>query len=138
MIKRAFIDTDVILDLALARQPFVQTSKTVLALLENYIAMGFTSSNSVGNLYYILRKAGGDRKARLFLTGLLEYITVLPVHHAEIMEALASDFSDFEDALQNAAAEKNKCDCIVTRNTDDYVCSELPIYEPLEFLHLFQ
>ena len=138
MIKRVFVDTDVILDVALARKPFVVAGKTVLSLLENYIAMGFTSANSIGNLYYILRKAGGNHKARQFLTGLLEYITVIPIHHTEAIAALASDFTDFEDALQNAAAENNQCECIITRNTEDYVHSELPIYAPVEFLHFFR
>jgi predicted nucleic acid-binding protein len=138
MIKRVFVDTDVILDVALARKPFVLASKTVLSLLENYISMGFTSANSIGNLYYILRKAGGEQKSRQFLTGLLEYITVIPVQHADALEALSSAFSDFEDALQNAAANNNQCECIVTRNTEDYIYSELPIYEPVEFLHFFR
>lgn len=138
MIKRVFVDTDVILDVALARDPFVHASKTVLALLENYIAMGFTSANSVGNLYYILRKAGGEQKARQFLSGLLEYITIIPIHHADVVEALSSNFTDFEDALQNIAAEKNRCDCIVTRNTEDHVHSKLSVYKPVEFLHFFR
>lgn len=65
MIKRVFIDTDIILDVALAREPFLQTSKKVLSLLEHGSAAGFISSNEVANLYYILRKIGGREKTKV-------------------------------------------------------------------------
>lgn len=137
MIRRVFVDTDIILDTALARKPFYETSRMVLALLENRQAMGFVSSNGVGNLYYILRKAGGNEKARWFLKELLKYLTVIPMDHSHVVEALDSKFTDFEDALQNFTALRNQCECIVTRNTEDYKHSSLSVYAPLEFLHLF-
>ena len=137
MIRRVFVDTDVILDTALARKPFFEASRMVLALLENRQAIGFVSSNAVGNLYYILRKAGGNEKARWFLKELLTYLTVIPMDHSHIVEALDSKFTDFEDALQNFTALRNQCECIVTGNTEDYRQSSLPVYAPLEFLHLF-
>jgi predicted nucleic acid-binding protein len=137
MIRRVFVDTDVILDTALARKPFFKASRMVLALLENRQAIGFISSNAVGNIYYILRKAGGDEKARWFLRELMKYLTVIPMDHSHIIEALDSKFTDFEDALQNFTALRNQCECIVTRNTADYIHSSLPVYSPLEFLHLF-
>lgn len=58
MIRRVFIDTDVILDVALAREPFLEASRIVLTLLENNIAIGYMSSNGIANLYYVLRKSG--------------------------------------------------------------------------------
>ena len=51
------------------------------------------------------------------------------------MIALNSDFKDFEDALQNYAAETNGAiNLIVTRNTKDYQKSELAVMKPEEFL----
>src|SRR5688572_23134647 len=125
MIKRVFVDSDVILDVALARQPFVDASRLVLSLLENGRAVGFASSNSITNIYYVLRKSGGDSKAREFIGSLLKYLTAIPIDHADILNALKSDFSDFEDGVQNFAALSNQCECIVTRNIDDYQKSEL-------------
>lgn len=138
MIKRVFVDTDVILDIALARQPFLTASKAVLAMIENGLAIGVISSNCIANIYYILRKQGGDDNARIFLSKLLEYLAVIPIDHSNVLEALKSDFGDFEDALQNYAAIRNQCDCIVTRNIDDYKKSKLDIYQPSEFLYLYQ
>lgn len=138
MIKRVFIDTDIIMDVALARNPFFEASRLALAIVENNIALGFISSNGIANIYYMLRKAGGDKKARLFLSGLMKYITVISIDHATVMEALQSRFGDFEDALQHGSAVRNQCDCIITRNTDDYQYSDINVYLPAEFLKLYQ
>jgi predicted nucleic acid-binding protein len=138
MIKRVFIDTDVILDVALARKPFLEASRIVLAILENNIAIGYMSSNGVANLYYILRKSGGDENARLFITKLIQCLTIISVDHSDIVNGLKSKIPDFEDALQQYSASRNQCDCIVTRNLMDYKNSSIKVYSPIEFLNLYK
>lgn len=138
MIKRVFVDTDIILDVALARKPFLESSKLVLALLENYIAIGFITSNEITNIYYILRKAGGDQNARKFISGLVKYLTVISVEHADILNALSSKMPDFEDSVQHYAALRNQCDFIVTRNVDDFKYSEITVYSPIDFLSIYK
>ena len=138
MIKRVFVDSDVILDVALARQPFLDGSRMLLSLLENDIALGFISANCVANIYYFLRKAGGDSKARLFISKLLKYFTVSPVDHSNIVLSLKSEFSDLEDAIQYHSALEAQCECIVTRNVEDYKKSNIEVYLPIEFLNLYE
>jgi predicted nucleic acid-binding protein len=138
MISRIFLDSDVILDVALARQPFVEASKVVLSLLENGRAVGFISSNSVTNIYYVLRKAGGDSKARGFILSLLKYLSVVSIDHGCILNALKSEFTDFEDGVQHFAALSNQCDCIVTRNVEDFRKSDVNVYLPIEFLSSYE
>ena len=138
MIQRVFIDTDIFLDVALARQPFFTASKIILAMAENNILMGNVSSNCVANMYYILRKAGGDINARLFISKLIKYVKVISINHQNVIEALNSDFSDFEDGLQNFSAIENQCEYIITRNIQDYKNSKLKIILPEEFIKLYQ
>jgi predicted nucleic acid-binding protein len=138
MIKRVFVDTDVILDVALAREPFVESSKLVLVLLENNIAIGFISSNEVANIYYILRKVGGDQNARKFISEIIKYLTVISIDHSDVINSLRSEFIDFEDSLQHFSAFRNQCDCIVTRNVDDYKHSEVNVYSPIEYLSIYK
>lgn len=138
MIKRVFVDTDIILDVALARKPFLESSKLVLALLENYIAIGFITSNEITNIYYILRKAGGDENARKFISLIVKYLTVISVEHDDVLKALASKITDFEDSVQHYAALRNQCDYIITRNIDDYKYSELEVYSPVDFLSQYK
>jgi predicted nucleic acid-binding protein len=138
MIKKALIDSDVILDLALARSPFLENSRLVLSLAENARVLGFVTPICIANVHYFLRKAGDDAKARLFLSRILSYLTVIPVDHQIVAESLQSDFGDFEDALQHDAAVRNGCHSIVTRNTGDYKKSKLPVYAPEEFALLYR
>jgi predicted nucleic acid-binding protein len=134
--KKVFIDSDIILDLALFRIPHVHFSKHVLALAENDVIRGLTSSNCVANIHYILRKARGETDARFFLSRILCYISVLPMDHSMVLEALESDFTDFEDALQYGAAQRNQCECIITRNIADYKKAKMDVQTPEEFLRL--
>jgi predicted nucleic acid-binding protein len=138
MIKKVFLDSDIILDVATGRVPFVDLSKASLSLIENGMALGVISANSVTNMYYILRKLSSNAKAKLFLKTILKYISVITVNHETILQALESKFQDFEDAVQNYCALKNQCDLIITRNTQDYEFSELQILEPKEFVALYK
>ena len=138
MIKRVFVDSDVMLDVALARQPFVESSRLVLSILENGRAIGFASSNSITNIYYVLRKSGGDTKTRQFLAELLKYITAVPTSHLDVLSALGLGFKDFEDGVQYYSAKSNQCDYIVTRNVDDYKRSELEVFLPSEFARSYE
>lgn len=138
MIKKVFIDTDVILDLALMREPFFEASKTVLAMAEINLISGNISSNAVANIYYILRKLGGDKKARIFLEKLIKYLTVISINHKNITDALKSSFTDFEDGLQYFSAVENSCEYIVTRNIADYKTAKLRVCSPENFIQLFR
>lgn len=138
MIKKVFIDTDVILDIALMREPFFEASKAILAMAETNLIVGNISSNAVANIYYILRKLGGDKKARLFLEKLIKYLTVISINHKNIIDALKSSFTDFEDGLQYFAALENSCDYIITRNIADYKSAKLRVRSPEDFIQMFR
>ena len=137
MIKKVFIDTDIILDVALAREPFFSASKIILAMAENNIIIGNISSNCIANIYYILRKSGGNSKARKFIVNIVKYITVITIDHQNVLGALKSKFSDFEDALQYFSAVENQCEYIITRNIEDYKTAEIKVLVPGEFIGMF-
>lgn len=138
MIKRVFIDTDVVLDVALAREPFFPGSKIILAMAETNVIIGKISSNCIANIYYILRKSGGDINTRKFISKITKYITVITIDHQNVLQALKSSFSDFEDALQYYSAVCNQCEYIVTRNIQDYKSSKLIVQTPEEFIRMYQ
>ncbi len=137
MIKKVFIDSDVILDVATGRMPFVEHSKIALSLIEDGYALGVISSNSITNIYYVLRKISSNDKAGLFIKTILKYISIITVDHDSVLSALNSKFMDFEDGVQNYCALKNQCDLILTRNIKDYTFSELHVLEPGEFIALY-
>jgi predicted nucleic acid-binding protein len=141
MIDKGFIDSDIILDVALAREPFLEKSKMLLSTAANNLIIGFTSSLCIANVYYFMRKYKTDKDAREFLSTLLSFLTVLPIEHDVTLNVLQSEFSDFEDALQYYTAMKNQCNYLITRNSNDYKKSlelNLPVkvLSPDDFLRL--
>jgi predicted nucleic acid-binding protein len=133
--KNIVIDTDVVLDFFLDREPFSENAAKILSLCEKKEITGFVTPVIVSNVYYLLSQKGKQEKVIEKLKTLLSLLEILTIDKNSIMVALDSDFKDFEDALQNYAAELNgKIDIIVTRNTKDYKKSELGIMNPEDFL----
>lgn len=132
---KIFLDTDVTLDHLADRQPFAEYAHRLLALAETGELTICLSALSFSNLFYILRKLKGRDDALALLRKLKLLVRVSPVGDAEIQAALASDFKDFEDAIQHFTAKaEGVVSAIITRNKDDYIGSEIPILSPDEFL----
>lgn len=133
--KKVLIDTDVILDLFFDREPFSENAAKILALCEKKVIAGFVTPVIISNVYYLLSQKAKQEKVIEKLKILLSIIDILIIDKNSILTALNSDFKDFEDALQNYAAEQNgEINLIVTRNTKDYKKSELGVMNPEELL----
>jgi predicted nucleic acid-binding protein len=132
---KAFLDSDVLLDFFLNREPFADHSAAVLDQCEKGVMTGVTSPLVLSNVYYILRQKTSSEKVMKcidFLVGQLEIVTM---NRESVRAALDSEFSDFEDSLQYGAVSLDgSIDCIVTRNIRDYKKSALPVHTPSEFL----
>ena len=132
--RNIFFDADVILDISIARENDIKDSVKIINLVENGLYKGYTSSVIFTNIYYIQRKIIGHKAAIAFLTDLRKLLTILNVDDSITKNALESQFSDFEDAVQHFTAAANNMDCIITRNLNDYKASSIPVYTPTQFL----
>ena len=126
-----FLDTDVIIDYITDRKPFSDKAEKVFALIENRKIKGHTSSLCFSNLYYLLRQQMSRPKSIALLKDLAGLLNILKADEDSILQALDSDFKDFEDAIQYfAVLDYKSVDLIVTRNTKDYKHSDLPVMTP--------
>jgi predicted nucleic acid-binding protein len=106
-----FIDSDIILDILLERQPFFGAAAE---LLENENFQCFTSVHSLLNVHYFTKKKFGEQATRNTIKLLLQRLKIASEDASYIEQALASDFSDFEDAVQYFAASNIKAEYIIT------------------------
>lgn len=136
MKEKLFLDTDVIIDIAIDRKPFSQPAAELLSSIENGTYLGFTSSSIFTNVYYIHRKLANHDTAIHFLKKIRLICKVLNVDDLIIQKSLESDFSDFEDSIQYFTSVHNKIDIIITRNVEDYKYSTIPVHTPREFLEI--
>jgi len=130
---KAYIDSDVILDVLLGRDDFLSESGQILNFCETGEMTGCTTVLAIANIYYILNRYDA-KNARKAINALREIFKVLPVSDNEIGRSLDSKFKDFEDGVQNYTAENHDCNLIMTRNKKDYICSRLKVLTPNEYL----
>lgn len=136
---KVLIDTDVILDFFFDRMPFSEESSQILSMCEKKEIQGYVTSIMVSNIYYLLRKTAKHEKVIDNLKLLLNIVDVTTTNKKVVLEALNSEFKDFEDALQNFSAQNDeKITIILTRNVKDYKTSNLSIMTPENYLKIIQ
>lgn len=135
---KLLIDTNVILDIALARVQFVEQAALLLKTAQQKSIRLFITATTVTDLYYISRKEKGRETALAFLKDLLQFVDVASVDKQVILQALDSDMSDFEDAVQAFSALQESITTIITRNDADFRESGLDIHSPESFLQSLQ
>lgn len=131
---RILLDTNIILDFALERQPFQQNSEQVFLLAEQAQIEGFVSASTMSDLHYIIRKQKGQDWSLDFLKRLVTVCQVATVDQAVIERALNANFRDFEDAIQYSTAITNQLEAIVTRNSQDFPAGDIQILTPTELI----
>lgn len=127
------IDTNVLLDIALKRAPFVQHSALALAKAR---AAGKTvlCATSITTLHYFLRKQLGEAGARQFITHCMQAMTIASVQSDTVQRALSSPMQDFEDGIIAQCAASAGAHTILTRNTVGYAHSPVLAQTPSDYL----
>ena len=130
---KAFVDTNILIDFICRREPFFIPAKSVFAACFMRKVEIIVSGLSIVNLLYICRKH--DVAAiKSNLLGLSQYIEIVDLPSTFVIGGLKSEWLDYEDFLQYETAIVNNCDCIITRNTDDFSMSSLPVYNASDFM----
>lgn len=130
---RVFLDTNLILDVALRCPGLFDGSAHALQKCESEGHELSVSWHTLSNLFYIMRRDRGAEKTIEFLRALLSISTVAPVSHGDALRALEHRLADFEDALQLSAAESCGADVILTRNKQDFGTPAILVLTPEEF-----
>lgn len=128
------LDADVLIDVALDRRPHSDAASDLLDLVEQGVERASVAWHSLSNLYYIVRPARGGRSARDFIAELTRFVAVAPAGAEAMRYAVTLPLTDFEDAMQVAAARACGARSIVTRNAGDYQRSPIPALTPSEAL----
>lgn len=128
-----FIDTVVLLDVWLGREPHLESSGALLDWAESNPGMASVSWHGLANLHYL--SAHG---AESFIRELLVFCVIPPAGTTEMLRALKLGFKDLEDAMQTAVALRFGAQVIATRNTRNYRKSPISVKTPKELLREFR
>ncbi len=134
---RALLDTNVVLDLILEREPFVNQAIVLWELHQQNKLDAYISPITLVNVFYITRKIKDREIARQAVAKLTQGLLICPTDAQVLQHALTLVFKDYEDAVQHAAATQAGLEAIITRDTSDYDYATLPVFTPADFLQNF-
>jgi predicted nucleic acid-binding protein len=131
---RALFDTNILLDIGLARKPFAEVAFACLAATQELGEPPRVAPHALATFYYIVSQARGTKQANAAIADLIAISEVVPFDHKTAHKSLTLNFNDFEDAMIAATAEAADLDCIVTRNGNHFKQSPVPALSPEVFL----
>ena len=124
MVDKILLDTNILLDYLLMREPFYDNASEIVRRCVDGIYRGCVAAHSISNMFFILRKTYNIKERREILLSICEIFDIIG----------NENFSDFEDCLQMECARDYGAKYIVTRNIADYEKSEIKAISPSDFL----
>jgi predicted nucleic acid-binding protein len=131
---KVLFDTNVVLDVLLARPPYADVAARLLSLVDIGKVEGILCATTVTTTHYIAEKTIGADLARKYVGELLTIFDVACVDRQVLLNALDVPFDVFEDAVLHEAARDAGVTAIVTRNSKDFRRATLPVFDPNELL----
>ena len=130
------VDTNVIIDHILIRQPQYQDSFRIMSLCHQNQVKGYIAFHSLPSIWYTLRKVDAHQR-RIALIEVTDFLEVVGAPHSEVVSAIKNEnFPDFEDCLQEKCAITAGADYIVTGNIKDFKTSSILAVTPAEMLEI--
>jgi predicted nucleic acid-binding protein len=135
---KVLFDTNIVLDVLLNRESYVNNAIALFDAVEKQIIQGYLCATTITTIDYLATKALGKAGSKIAVSKLLELFVIAEVNRRTLITALSSNFSDFEDAVLFHAGFDAGVDNVVTRNAKDFKTAELPVYSPDELLLLIK
>ena len=134
---KILLDTNIVLDLLLEREPYFTASKEIFILAETMKLKAYLSASSITTIHYLTAKALNKNEADKIIEMLLKIFLVTPLDKAVFTEAIANNGQDFEDSVIYSSAFNTNIDYIITRDKKGFKNSKVKIVEPNSFLAFY-
>ncbi len=132
---KILVDTNIVLDVMLKREPFYKSSLEILGLTKRDDVEEYVSASAITDIYYLAYRQLRDKEVvKKLMKKLLTVVSVASVSEQEIENALSLEWNDFEDSVQYSVAFVQEMEGIVTRNPNDYKEAKIKIWKPEELL----
>ena len=133
---KLFLDTNVVIDVIAAIEPFFTDSRAIFNICETGKAEGSVSALTLCTVSYVLRKFVTPGTMRTKLREFRNVLTPIDLSVSLLDKAISSSISDFGDAVQFYTAVYSDADYIITRNVKHFPQDNIPVLTPTEFLVL--
>jgi predicted nucleic acid-binding protein len=133
-VQHILLDTNVVIDVLLKREPFANESADIFRLVESGDASASVCATTVTTVDYLVTKFVGSAQSRKLVAFLMSLCDVADVNKRVLLAAMAAPMSDFEDAVIAESAKASGIPTIITRNGKDFVGCGLHVYSPSQWL----
>lgn len=127
---RAVVDTNVVLDLLLDREPWSAAAAQLFSQVESGKLEGYLCATTITTIHYLAAKAVGAQQARREIRKLLALCAVASVDQIVLEMATELEFADFEDAVIHEAARRVNAESIVTRDLAGFKKAAITVLTP--------
>lgn len=134
---RLFLDTNIVVDLLDRREPFCHDAVRLFSMAYNKQVQLVVSPMTYSTASFLLRKHGSEGVRKL-LSNFRQLARVSTTDERTVDDSLASQFQDFEDAMQYFTALRANAEIIITRNGKDFKASSLPVMTAGEYLSVIE
>mgnify|MGYP006274087949 CR=1 FL=1 len=134
--KRVLLDTNIILDFLLEREPFFTEANVLFQSILSREVQGYVTATTLTDIFYIAKKSKGAEIAKQYVSNILVIMKICPVNRRILQTAISSNLKDFEDAVQLVCATRLNLDAIITRDRQGFAGASLPILSPGELLQI--
>ncbi|MEB3292225.1 MAG: PIN domain-containing protein [Synechococcales bacterium] len=132
---RVLIDTNIVLDFLLQREPFFQDAEVLFQAIDMGQVIGYVTATTLTDIFYISRKhTRSIEQARQAVLETLTVMAICPIDRAVLESAFNSGLADFEDAVQIFSAVAQGLDAIVTRDVQGFLSLSVPVLSVQELL----
>lgn len=140
---KVLLDTNVILDVLQKRSPWFEDGKEIFLAVAAKQIDGFITAKEAADIHFFSRKQfkgedNIDTKVRKIISGLLALFGIIDTLGEDCQNALGIENNDYEDAIMITSAKRAGIDFIITRNTEHFEQSSVPICTPADFVKLLK
>ncbi len=128
------LDTNIVLDLLLKREPFCNSAKEIFSLIENRNIVGYLCASTITTIHYLVSKSFDKSKAEKIIDNLLLIFEITDINKLVLIDAVKNNGVDFEDSVIYTSAKFCDIDIIITRDKKGFKNSPILTLQPQEFL----
>jgi predicted nucleic acid-binding protein len=135
---KVFLDANILISVLNKEYPLFTYTSRILSLADKKSFTLFTSPVCLAIAFYFAEKKYKSASAKKKIQLLCEHINVAPVTKSTVLQSLQnSSINDFEDGLEYYAVMENKCDCIITEDTEDFYFSKIEVLKSEDFFEKY-
>jgi predicted nucleic acid-binding protein len=132
---RIFLDANILVSVLNKEYPLFSTTARIVSLADNKKFTVFTSPICLAIAFYFSEKKSGTMLAKKKFELLVGKLSVTDVGKNEVLQSLQNKkVNDFEDGLEYYSAVSNRCDVIITEDTNDFYFSAVPVLNSKAFI----